>query len=365
MKPCLIAFDIDETLYDHKNNEIPASTIEALHELKKNGHVLAIATGRSPFDVTDEIRALPFDYFIVQNGQYIFSREMVLHSQPLSPDLLRRITLKASRLGIYVGYLSATCSALNMANEKIVKAFKAYGLTPPETRPTIIDEEPVYQMWIFSEDYEDFSKEFENDVRFVPWRNNGADILCVNASKAKGLDTLRKYVPNLPEKVIFFGDGMNDYELIMQADIGVAMGNGEDRLKEVADFVTQDIDKGGIFYACEHLGLFDAPVDKFLNDLRRELTENPTDLNLVFKLKQLYSSTLNNVEAGLRVLLDAYKLQPKNVILLSEIASYFEFELDDFNQAKLFYQKILEIDPANRIALDALDIIEDQTAFYS
>ena len=46
-----------------------------------------------------------------------------------------------------------------------------------------------------------------------------------------------------------FGDGDNDIELMEVAKIGVAMGNGTENLKKVSDYVTDDIEKDGIYNA--------------------------------------------------------------------------------------------------------------------
>lgn len=39
-------------------------------------------------------------------------------------------------------------------------------------------------------------------------------------------------------KILAFGDDYNDLEMLEKADIGVAMGNAEEQIKAVADFVT-------------------------------------------------------------------------------------------------------------------------------
>ena len=44
-----------------------------------------------------------------------------------------------------------------------------------------------------------------------------------------------------------FGDGENDIEMIKQADIGIAMKNGCDKVKEIADHITDSVDEDGIY----------------------------------------------------------------------------------------------------------------------
>ena len=64
-----------------------------------------------------------------------------------------------------------------------------------------------------------------------------------------------------PKEVVVFGDAKNDLSMFIKDWTCVAMGNGCDEIKERADFITTDVDKDGIWNACEHLGLFE-PVDE-------------------------------------------------------------------------------------------------------
>lgn len=47
---------------------------------------------------------------------------------------------------------------------------------------------------------------------------------------------------------------MNDYEIIKEAGLGIAMGNAIEELKAAADYVTADIGEHGIYKACRHFG---------------------------------------------------------------------------------------------------------------
>ena len=41
------------------------------------------------------------------------------------------------------------------------------------------------------------------------------------------------------------------------AGIGVVMGNGTERMKEIADYVTASVDEGGVVKALRHFGLIE------------------------------------------------------------------------------------------------------------
>ncbi len=51
------------------------------------------------------------------------------------------------------------------------------------------------------------------------------------------------------------GDASNDVALMETVDVGIAMGNAPDFLKEKAAYVTDSIDHDGVVTALEHFGL--------------------------------------------------------------------------------------------------------------
>ena len=69
------------------------------------------------------------------------------------------------------------------------------------------------------------------------------------------MEQLLKHFGISREETIAFGDGENDMEMLEYAGIGVAMGNAEEKVKQCADYVTGDTDKGGIPSALRHYGI--------------------------------------------------------------------------------------------------------------
>ncbi len=60
----------------------------------------------------------------------------------------------------------------------------------------------------------------------------------------------------MPDGVIMaFGDAENDIDMLKTAEIGVAMGNAEECVRKCADYVTSDVDNGGIVKALRYFHL--------------------------------------------------------------------------------------------------------------
>lgn len=77
------------------------------------------------------------------------------------------------------------------------------------------------------------------------------EILPPNASKGRALKALLKEIGVAAEKIMVIGDAENDIEMVEMAGIGVAVGNGDPRLKEVADYVVASNDQDGVAEAIE------------------------------------------------------------------------------------------------------------------
>lgn len=277
MNKCLIIFDIDETLYINSEKQIPESTLAAIDKLKKAGHTLGIATGRAPFEIFDTIKALPFDFFVMANGQLVTQQGKTIYENPLDIETIKDIVNFADKSNIYLGFNSATRSTVTGMNEMMKYAFDHHYEVSLEVDATIFNFEPIYQMWFFSNDHETFAEKFKEKARIIPWLDAGADIIPMHSSKAAGVRSLvEANTGQLPEKIVFFGDGANDIELVEMADIGVAMGNAVDVLKEKADFITKRIEDDGIYYACEQLGLFGGNEFDFENTIAFVKTSSRT-----------------------------------------------------------------------------------------
>lgn len=55
------------------------------------------------------------------------------------------------------------------------------------------------------------------------------------------------------EEIMAFGDGENDMDMLRFSGTGVAMNNAEEMIQVSADYVTEDVDDGGIYLALKKL----------------------------------------------------------------------------------------------------------------
>lgn len=191
-------FDIDGTLFSHTMHKIPDSARKAVHLLRENGVKVFLATGRGIGTLKKVSWGdLVFDGYITLNGQICL-----------------------------------------------------------DARENVLFEAPIYQMigYMTRKETENLAPKIPN-CKITRWYEDGIDIISKDGGKDHGIRKILEVHGFTREESIAFGDSDNDLEMLEFADIGVAMGNAAESVKEVADYVTSHIDEDGIWNACKHFEL--------------------------------------------------------------------------------------------------------------
>ena len=79
------------------------------------------------------------------------------------------------------------------------------------------------------------------------------ELLPLGASKGDGVQKFLEYEGIDPSKVMAFGDGENDIEMLKLVGLGVSMGNARTIVKNVADIVTLTNNEGGVGHVLDIL----------------------------------------------------------------------------------------------------------------
>ncbi|MBO4906630.1 MAG: Cof-type HAD-IIB family hydrolase [Bacteroidaceae bacterium] len=250
-------FDIDGTLVSFKTHEIPSSTVLALTQAKENGSRVYIATGRPPMIITNlgVIEHL-IDGYITTNGALCYIGNKLVCCQPIPKQDVVTCVEDAKKKGyslIVVGRKDVAVLDPTGDVDRIFRQMLAVKNLSKASPLEDVLQQDILQLTPF------FPASYEPELMArMPlcvsgrWHPEFTDITANGADKGKGIIAMACHEGFDPSRTIAFGDGGNDTSMILQAGIGIAMGNAINELKQQADYVTTSVDEDGILYALRH-----------------------------------------------------------------------------------------------------------------
>lgn len=271
----IIFLDIDGTLTDYENN-IPDSAITAIRDARKNGHKVYMCTGRSRAEMPEELWDIGFDGYIGANGSYIEDHGNVIFHQVLSLEQCTEIVdwLHERNLEFYLESNNGLFASeqFEVKGNPVVREYsKRKGNIDTRTvRDTFVGmifdaelyRDDVNKVSYILDTYQDYldTKERFSDMQNGTWGGKGATALfgeigLHGITKGQAAEKLLHYLGASQSETISFGDAKVDIPMLEYCAFGVAMGNGGPEIKEVADYITDDVEKDGLYKAFKHLGL--------------------------------------------------------------------------------------------------------------
>lgn len=278
MKGKVVFFDIDGTVWDW-NGVIPESAKEAIRKLKENGHHPIICSGRSKSNIKDKtLLSLGFEGIVCACGGHVEYGGKVLYENYVDNTIIKEIVEASVKYNVPIVLEGPKhCWISEKGFEKddfVARMYEIMG----ESAVTMKGYSPDMKANKFSgdmiteSDYESFKTVITKYFQVIehgitPDVNNKRtdkdfsvvkgvfEVVPPGISKAHGIGILCDYLGIKPEDAIAIGDSNNDLEMIECVGCGIAMGDGADTLKALADYVTTGIWEDGIYNALSHFEL--------------------------------------------------------------------------------------------------------------
>jgi len=261
----LFISDLDGTLFDN-SGYLPEKTAEVINRLTDRGMCFTFATARSPYTalpLTSRLRVnvpcIMFNGVLIYDtvrSEYVVKRRIPEESARLVAQAYKSCGTNCIIYKFVEGVLSACYSELSpqimrdFAEERI----KHYG--KPFIRFDDIAEAADGDALFFTtvgersrvEPVRDIVKDipgvgyaFYEDTYTGAWY---LEVFSSEATKAGGVRYLRENYGF--DRVVVFGDNLNDLPMFEEADVKVAVGNAREEVKAAADCVIGTNDKDGV-----------------------------------------------------------------------------------------------------------------------
>ncbi|MBK1812468.1 Cof-type HAD-IIB family hydrolase [Clostridium sp. YIM B02505] len=270
MSKKVIFLDVDGTLVND-NGIIPESAKSAVKEARKNGHYVFLCTGRSKAELFDHIMEIGFDGVIAAAGGYIeIGGDVLFHKRVEDDDVKHLVTyFNDNNIDFYLEsngglYASKNCKSHlreiffgdpNLDSKQREELEK--GLSP--FIECLIEDEDLFRSDINKISFlgsevsiELIKQEFEGKFNVIQtsiaaFGENSGELSLPGIHKAVAIEMLLEHL-NLSRKDCYaYGDGVNDSEMLQFVEYGIAMGNANEKLKEIAYDITDTHDEGGIY----------------------------------------------------------------------------------------------------------------------
>ncbi|SDJ87489.1 Cof-type HAD-IIB family hydrolase [Sediminibacillus albus] len=255
----MIALDLDGTLLTDKK-VISEKTKNVIMQAKQEGHIVVIATGRPHRASIDFYHELALDTPMVNfNGALIHhpldKKWEALHT-PLPNRTAKKIIQTCYELEvnnimaevedtIYLDQYDEELMEIfhtDQSNPVTVGSLKNHLSEDPTSLLIHPQEEHIKELRTHLDDKH--ASVIEHRKWGAPW--HVIEIVRKGLSKAVGLRKIAHYYGIPQSRIIAFGDEDNDLEMIEYAGVGVAMDNGIDELKVLANHVAASNEEDGI-----------------------------------------------------------------------------------------------------------------------
>lgn len=270
----LIFLDIDGTLVDYENR-IPDSAIKAIRQARTNGHQIFLCTGRSRAEIQPEIWQIEIDGLIGGNGAYVEYQNQVLMHQLIAEETAHRLVdwLKSRNLAFYLESNNGLFASPDFEEkaEPVIALYTArkgmQKMSVRELMTGIIFGGELYRndlnkvSFILNsyQDHLDSAQAFP-ELKAGTWGGVGetalfGDLGIKETDKGKAISLLLSRLNASQADTFAFGDAKADIPMLEYCAVGVAMGNGGEEIKAMADFITTDVNDDGLYNAFKHFKL--------------------------------------------------------------------------------------------------------------
>lgn len=275
----IIFIDVDGTLCNDEGF-VPESAAIAIKEARKNGHLVYLCTGRSKAEIYDYIMEIGFDGIIGAGGGFVEVGNKMLYHRKVSEENVRHLVefFNKHNVDFYIesnGGLYASKNLIpkleeilygDIENDPVARDKKEHN--PNHFIEALITGQDLYRDDVnkacfleprdisFEQIKEEFKNEFEVIHCTVPaFGEDSGELGVPEVHKATAIEVLLKHLNINIKDTIAFGDGLNDIEMFEFCELGIAMGNAKEGLKEIADEITNTHDEGGIYNSLKKHGL--------------------------------------------------------------------------------------------------------------
>lgn len=261
--------DMDGTLLNSKS-QVTERNAEALREARSRGVNIVIATGKARPAVIDALRMVNLSGrtgIVSESSPGVFLQGLLVYGVEGRQIYRRNLDQKVCREALLyslekkiplVAFSQDQC--YSMFDHPLVDSLHYIYHEPKAKIMPSVDQllgTAEIQKVLFLETPEGISsalrpywaKAIEGRAHVVQAQPDMLELVPPATSKGSGVKILLNHLSISPDEVMAIGDGENDIEMLQLASLGVALANGSEKTKAVADVIGSTNDEDGVAQA--------------------------------------------------------------------------------------------------------------------
>ncbi|MFC0267991.1 Cof-type HAD-IIB family hydrolase [Kushneria aurantia] len=254
MTPHLIVTDLDRTLLNAAH-DLDDLTVDTFRALERQGHHLAIASGRHYQDIREVRRMLGVRAHIISaNGAHLYSPDDELLREILvPPDIVASLLSMDVPPGVRVNLYTSDRWLIDAHEQALLDFHHSTGFTYEVTPMSQVGHDDVGKVLFIGEPRllgaleTRIRAEFEARAYITYSLENSLEVMDRRASKGQMLAHLAERLGISSEQTVAFGDNLNDADMLQFAGRAFAVENANPQLllqTPDAEMIGANVDAG-------------------------------------------------------------------------------------------------------------------------
>lgn len=258
----LIITDVDGTILTD-DKKMPQEVVKAIFKIKEKGILFGVASGRAKLTID---KVMPkygigdcIDCVVGLNGNVVSIKDKVNTYYPLDNKQLSYAYENSKHFDdisfcVYDDKINILYGdKVNSTVEEVIK-INEYDFQIVDMDKWLDNKSYLKCMYIGTNEalmkiYDEVKLIETSGIRFLKSSTRMYEINSTKVSKAFGIKKICEALNIDISNVMCFGDSENDVEMISEAGVGVCMANGDDCVKQIANYTTKrDNNHGGLAY---------------------------------------------------------------------------------------------------------------------
>lgn len=294
-KPKAIILDLDGTLL-RSDKSVSERTLKTLAQCKNAGILVIVATARFWFKAEKYLELIKPDYAILADGTQIYHKGEMIRGFAMTEQAVNGVIQALMHQGPNAEFVVGVgkellCSAAGISE----KWRKSYAFEEDM-------KQPVYKIAAVLESADMAESLAEDyDCRLYSYRDeNLYGFTDKESGKYQAVKALGEFLGIDLQDMVAFGDDENDYEILQNCGVGVAVANAIPQILKVADEVTDSNDENGVANYLERYCLREELVpfweETYQNMDTITFSENPNAT--IKEFEHLFDKDWNILEVG-------------------------------------------------------------------